>query len=78
MARKAKRKSINTPLLKNNIYAISKAGSKRCSTKQLLKANAKETKASQDAIERGKKMAKIEAYAKEHGISITKAMVHFM
>ena len=35
-------------------------------------------KSSVETMDKGKQMAKIEKYAKEHGISVTKAIVYFM
>ncbi|MDC7816118.1 hypothetical protein [Pseudomonas sp. BLCC-B112] len=65
-------------LVKSGIYAVEEPKSQRKVAQETERLNAIETKAARIAIEKGKKMAKIEAYAKEHGITITQAMIHFM
>lgn len=78
MAKKKKKvKFKDSPLLKTAIYAV-KGTQKRVDKNAATKANAAQTKESQAAIDKGKKMAKVEAYAKEHGITVTQAMIHFM
>jgi hypothetical protein len=58
-----------------NIYAVKGAGLKKTGTGgSLVKASSEAGK----AISKGKKMAQIEAYAKEHGCTITQAMVALM
>lgn len=51
---------------------------KRKTEKSKIKANAKESAESKRRLKDGMKMASIEAYAKKHGISVTKAMIHLM
>lgn len=58
-----------------NIYAVKGAGLKKTGTGgSLEKASSEAGK----AISKAKKMAQIEAYAKEHGCTITQAMVALM
>lgn len=81
MAKTKKRKSKTSAagaLLPNNIYACKKAKPKRPSKKAVMLHEAKLHRESSKAIEKGKKMALIEAYAKKHEVSITQAMIHFM
>lgn len=81
MAKKKKAKSKFTSdgaLLKNGIYAVKGAKPKRVSKKRVHLHNVALSNAAGAAIEKGKDMAKIEAYAKEHRVSITQAMIHFM
>lgn len=79
MTRKRKKaKGSGTPLLNNGIYAVKGSKNKRLTKKDAYKVNAKVTKQSKDALEKGAQMAKIEAYMKEHNVSMTQAMVHFM
>lgn len=65
-------------LVKTGIYAVEEPKSQKKEAEEAERLNAIETKASRIAMEKGKKMAKIEAYAKEHRITITQAMIHFM
>lgn len=81
MAKKKKAKIKSTsdsPLLKNGIYAVKGAKPKRTSKKRAHLHNIALSNAAGTAIKKGKEMAKIEAYAKEHCITITQAMIHFM
>lgn len=81
MAKKKRSKSKSTSsgaLLKNSIYAVRGSRPKRVSKKQAQIRNAVESNAAGVDIAKGKKMAIIEAYAKEHGITITQAMIQFM
>lgn len=81
MAKAKKRKSkfsTDGALLPNSIYACKKAKPKRPSKKAIAMHEAKLHRETSKAIEKGKKMALIEAYAKEHRITITQAMVLFM
>lgn len=77
MARRKKKAKYNPDkaLLKNSIYVV-KGAEPRKSKGDVQKVT--ECKASSEAMEKGKKMAIIEAYAKEHRISLTQAMIHFM
>lgn len=79
MAKKKKPKfNPDKALLKNSTYAtksVLKQGAKKGDS---AKINTAESNASKTSLENGKKMAKIEAYAKEHGLTITQAMIHFM
>jgi len=54
--------------------ARNRAGTK----KYAMKSNASAIKATKTAIENGKKTAMIEAYAKEHAVTVTQASIHFM
>lgn len=65
-------------LVKTGIYSVEEPKSQKKEAEEAERLNAIETKASRIAMEKGKKMAKIEAYAKEHRITITQAMIHFM
>lgn len=81
MAKKRKAKNkfpSDGALLKNGIYAVKGAKPKRVSKRRVYMHNAALSKAAADAIEKGKQMARIEAYAKEHRVTILQAMVHFM
>jgi len=68
----------NAALLNNNAYAVKGSKTKRPTKAQSARINSAVTKQSKIAMEKGQKMAKIEAYAKEHGVTITQAMIHFM
>ncbi len=81
MAKSKKHKSklsTDGALLPNGIYACKKAKPKRRSKKAVMLQEAKLHRDTSKAIEKGKKMALIEAYAKEHKVSLTQAMIHFM
>ena len=77
MVKKSK-KVRSTKVLKNANYAVSGAGRSGAKVKAVSAHYDKQDKASNKSAANAKKMAKIEAYAKEHNISITQAMIHFM
>lgn len=64
--------------INGSVYAVKGAKNTNPPKKAMFKANAKQTKQARVAIENAQKMAKIEAYAKEHNITVSKAMIHFM
>lgn len=78
MAKKKKKKAKSTAVLKNSNYDVKGAGNNRMVTSAMKAKNKAEESSSRKAISNARKMAKIEAYAKEHGITVTQAMVHFM
>lgn len=76
--RKKPKHNEDQALLKTGVYAVkgsknSNAG--RAKRNRLGKAFGE---ASQERMDQAKRMAQIEAYAKEHNITIAKAMIHFM
>ncbi|WP_157032967.1 hypothetical protein [Halomonas sp. S2151] len=78
MPRGKRKADRGTPALKNSVYAVKGARNTRSGMKAVFRGNAKQTKQAKDAIARGQQMAKIEAYAREHKITIAQAMIHFM
>ena len=81
MARKKKGKSkfsAKGALLKNGIYAVKATMPKKGRKKAGASPYVGEVKATGAAIHKGKKMALIEAYAKENRVTIAQAMIHFM
>lgn len=79
MTKKKKHKyNPDKALLGNSVYAVRGAQNRTPKKGESARKNADQTKTSQSSIDNGKKMALIEAYAKEHGITIAKAMIHFM
>jgi hypothetical protein len=79
MAKKqsSKRKGKSTAFVKNANYATKGAGNNPTKT-GAIKTPTQEVAISRTALANARKMAKIEAYAKEHDISLAQAMVHFM
>lgn len=79
MAKRKKKAKYNPDkaMFKSSIYAV-KGVRKSADKKAGMRQRVAESNASMTAMEKGKKMALIEAYAKEHGVSITQAMIHFM
>ena len=71
-----KSKAKSTDFVKNANYAVGGAGNNptkyRGSSANQALAN------SRKSLSNARKMAKIEAYAKKHGVTVTQAMVHFM
>jgi hypothetical protein len=65
-------------LLKNGIYAVKATMPKKARKKASTSPYIGDVKATGAAIDRGKKMALIEAYAKENQVTIAQAMIHFM
>nr|WP_314565943.1 hypothetical protein [uncultured Pseudomonas sp.] len=79
MAKKKKPKfNPDKALLKSSVYAVKSVLNQGTKKADSAKRNTAESNASKTSLENGKKMAKIEAYAKEHGLTITQAMIHFM
>lgn len=81
MAKKKKAKAKFTTggaLLKNGIYAVKATRPKKRRKKAAISQDVAQANATGVAIDKGKKMALIEAYAKENRVTITQAMVHFM
>lgn len=81
MAKKKKAKAKFTTggaLLKNGIYAVKATRPKKRRKKAATGQDVAQANATGVAIDKGKKMALIEAYAKENRVTITQAMVHFM
>ncbi|MBL0451337.1 MULTISPECIES: hypothetical protein [Aeromonas] len=76
--RKKTAKIVDGAMLNNATYAVKGAGNSKPSKNMVMKINAKECSTTKKAIEAGKKMATIEAYAKEHKITVTQAMIYFM
>ncbi len=82
MARKAKKPKTTGrgALLKNHIYKD--FGGTKQSRKARSRVSARkardERRETTEAISKGQQMARIEAYAKEHRISVTQAMVRLM
>ena len=79
MASKRKRTAHNNPnaaLLNNNAYAVKGSKNRKPHTSATadIRASAKTGK----LIKQAKKIALIEDYAREHGVSIAQAMIHFM
>lgn len=75
---KAKARASGGAMLPNAVYAVKGARNKKPSKSIAIKSNAKDSSATKKAISDGKKMAKVEAYAKEHKVTIAQAMIHFM
>ncbi len=73
---KKKRKPRSTSLLNNANYATSGSGNNP--TKYTGDTPTQELAKSRKSFSNARKMAKIEAYAKEKGITVAKAMIHFM
>lgn len=79
MARKRKstaRSNPNAVLLNNNVYAVK--GSKNRKPHSSVGADIRASAKTGKQIKQAKQMALIEAYAREHGVSIAQAMIHFM
>ncbi|MFP3343908.1 hypothetical protein R0J87_15520 [Halomonas sp. SIMBA_159] len=76
--RKKHKHEPNSAVIKNSVYAVKGAKNTNPPKKAMFKSNAKQTKQARVAIENAQRMAKIEAYAKEHKITVTQAMIHFM
>ncbi|MGY2462278.1 hypothetical protein [Vreelandella sulfidaeris] len=76
--RKKPKHNESQALLNNSVYAVKGSKRRRGSKKAEIRGNAKQTKQTRVAIENGLKMAQIEAYAKEHNVTIAQAMIHFM
>ena len=76
--RKGKKRSTHRGLLKNGDYAVKGATNKRPSRKVAGEKAASEREASKKRLKDARKMAKIEAYAKENNVTIAQAMIHFM
>lgn len=75
MSKKAKRRfDPSKSLVSSALYSV-KATQPKKSKNSAGKA---EAQTSWEALEKGRKMARIEAYAKQHQVSITQAMIHFM
>lgn len=75
-SKKNKRRVKSTSFVKNANYATGGAGNNP--NKYTGKTSSEETATSRKSLSNARKMAKIEAYAKKHGITVTQAMVHFM
>jgi len=73
-----RKKNPGSALLGNNIYAVKGSKNRKPSKQQRLILAVAQTAASKKEMEQGKKMAKIESYAKEHKITISQAIIHFM
>ncbi len=82
MAKKRKKPSAggSGALLKNHIYKDFGGGkqSKTARRRAGAQRSREEHQTSMDAMTKGQQMARIEAYAREHGISITQAMTRLM
>lgn len=79
MTRKKKTKyNPEKAMLSNSTYSVKGAGNRRLSKTESAKLNSKITKESKDNLNKGMKMAEIEAYAKKHKITIAQAMIKFM
>lgn len=73
---KLTQKDLNRSLLPE--AALRKAPKRKQTTSGRKERDQQEYKSSVTTMDKSKQMARIEQYAKEHGISVTKAMVHFM
>lgn len=75
MSNKTKRRfDPRKSLVKSALYAVKATQPNKSKTS----VGIAEAQTSREALEKGRKMARIEAYAKQHNVTITQAMIHFM
>jgi len=77
MRKKKRTFNPKTAMVSSSLYAVKAAAPKKRNG-AAARIAAIEAKESITAMEKAKQMAAIEAYAKEHKVSIAQAMIHFM
>lgn len=76
--KKPRRTTPSAAALRNSSYAVKGSRNRKPNRKIEARLLDKGTREAGKTIEKGQKMAQIEAYAKEHNCTVTQAMIAFM